>query len=103
MRIGSFYNSNTCIKSRWERKKVSQGELDRLTHAILKMVDGSIGAKCRPETKVIIGIGDAHFAHGVHATFQTHFVKKVTSLGYTVVALNAYFMSQMCPHMPQSN
>ena len=27
MRISSFYNSNTCIKSRWERKKASKGEL----------------------------------------------------------------------------
>jgi hypothetical protein len=49
--------------------------------------------------RVVIGIGASKFEMGdnTHTLFEKHLVMKLRSLGYTVVRVEEFLTSQMCP------
>jgi hypothetical protein len=97
--LAPVYNSRKHKKMRSDCKKALMGDKDQLTHAILKMVDGSIGREA-PE-KTFIGIGVATFDNTGGAAFEEHFARRAQSLGYKMFGVNEYLTSQMCPHCHQ--
>jgi hypothetical protein len=84
-------------------KKALRGELDRAVHAILRMVDMKINYNLNDEAfknkRIVIGIGASKFEMGdnTHTLFEKHLVMKLRSLGYTVVRVDEFLTSQMCP------
>jgi hypothetical protein len=97
--LAPVYNSRKYKKMRSDAKKAQMGEKDRLTNAILNMVDGSIGWKAPENT--FIGVGVASFDNTGGASFEDHFARRAQSLGYKLFGVNEYLTSQMCPHCHQ--
>ena len=98
--LSTFYNSRAMLKRRWDHEKARKGEFDRATHALLRMVGGSIRERCPPNKAVLIGLGAGDFdsaKSSLHTVFEEYFVRKVRSLGYLVVWMDEYFTSQKCP------
>ncbi|KAI3662223.1 hypothetical protein MP638_002209 [Amoeboaphelidium occidentale] len=102
-KLYAFYNSLSMKKNRWDIKKALRGEFDRAVHAILRMVEMKINYNLKREAfknkRIVIGIGASKFEMGdnTHTLFEKHLVMKLRSLGYTVVCVEEYLTSQMCP------
>ena len=97
--LSDFYNSKKVMKKTWDMKKAREGEFGRAAHALLKMVNGSIGKKVTGQRTPVIGLGTSKFSsvNSLHTSFESFFVRKVKSLGYRVVGINEDYTSQKCP------
>ncbi|KAI1302678.1 hypothetical protein EDD11_005591, partial [Mortierella claussenii] len=74
-------------------------EYRQITNSLLKIVDGSLGAKREDKNKVIIGVGLGEFSPktrltSLHEFFRSHFVQKAS---YIVVGVEEYYTSKKCP------
>ncbi|KAG0221549.1 hypothetical protein BGW42_007533, partial [Actinomortierella wolfii] len=80
--LNHFYNGGQRFKRfKWFARRAKEEEYKRVTDSLLRMVDGSLGAKRNADNKVIIGIGLGKFSSNnklssLHTSFESYFVQR---------------------------
>ena len=97
--LAKFYNTHQMKKKAWEAKKRLLAEYDKLTNAIIRMVNGRMHVKVEDPDDVMICVGVAKFSTdgSHHLAFLRHLYSRLTPLGYKVVGVGEKFTSQRCP------
>ena len=93
--LDEFCNSMEMKNRRFMVKKYQKAIFDVVTDNILRTVGENISRKVSKGKKIGVAIGAGGFNHW--SSFESHFVRKVESLGYHVFLIDERYTSQKCP------
>ena len=93
-----FYNRKSVKLKRWKAKQGYKSELQKIHHALFKMLGGDSTHKGEVNHNRFIFLGNAGFGtgKGLHTVMEKGLVKKARSLGYRVLVVDEYYSSQKC-------